>query len=566
MSSIVADHEGATRWKAQMDAALRIADTGTLAGEYVYRNRNGRAIAVRGVFEREAGDDGPPLRFSRWRRPDDRSWAGMEPMLPADLPLFGGEALRDLRAGATVLLVDDEPTAIAARDAGVAAVCLAPGLSGVNARHAMEGLEGFDVLFVPTADGVGIADAEARAKMLGTLAVRRRIAVVEGAKQPGELCELFRRGLGFSELEAVASDFEKTSTGRREEVNGLVRAADIRPERQEWLWRGFVPLGTFAILDGDPGEGKSSVALDLAARVTTGRAMPDDSRSAFRGPRDVVIVSSEDRLSTTTIPRLMAADADMTRVHFLVPLRGVDGTIDPFELPRDVWRIEEAVEKREAVLVVVESLMETLAGETNTYSDHRTRRALAPVREAADRLSIAIVAIRHLNKGQGKALYRGGGSIAFAALARAALLVAQDHDDATGQRRVLAVVKNNLARRPGSLAFHIEGAQVEGDDGEPIETQRVVWDGPSKWSADELVAPGAGQNAGVAGNNDAVAAFLLQALDCGPVNSTELMALAEEEGISGRTLRAAAKRLGIVHRRQGFGAGSHVEWELRQQP
>ncbi len=57
----------------------------------------------------------------------------------------------------------------------------------------------------------------------------------------------------------------------------LVRFADVEREQTDWLWPAYIPAGTYVVLDGDPGLGKSTFAVDLAARVSTGRPMLDGS-------------------------------------------------------------------------------------------------------------------------------------------------------------------------------------------------------------------------------------------------------------------------------------------------
>src|SRR6266566_9313517 len=106
---------------------------------------------------------------------------------------------------------------------------------------------------------------------------------------------------------------------RQYDAPGLTRTlvtcplADVPPEAVSWLWPGRIPFGKLTMLDGDPGLGKSLVTLDLAARVSTGRPMPEEATGSE--PASVVILTAEDGLGDTVRPRLDALGADTTKIH-----------------------------------------------------------------------------------------------------------------------------------------------------------------------------------------------------------------------------------------------------------
>lgn len=103
--------------------------------------------------------------------------------------------------------------------------------------------------------------------------------------------------------------------------------ASVRAERVRWLWRGRIPRGKVSLIDGDPGLGKSTLMLDLAARVSTASPLPDGDRPEF--PADVVVLSAEDGIADVIRPRSEAAGADLQRVHVF---RGVRvGKSDEFD-------------------------------------------------------------------------------------------------------------------------------------------------------------------------------------------------------------------------------------------
>lgn len=335
------------------------------------------------------------------------------------------------------------------------------------------------------------------------------------------------------------------SAGRRPH---LVVLSDVEPETVKWLWRGRIPLGKLTILDGDPGLGKSSVGVDLSARVSRCDPLPDGSRSDLSGPAGVVLLSAEDGLRDTIRPRLDAAGADVDRV---VALSLVSDGDDGERLPTvaDTGDIEVAIRSVGARLVVVDPLVAYLGLEVNSHRDQDVRSALAGLAKLAERLGVAVLAIRHLNKGSaGNPLYRGGGSIGLIAAARSGLLVAKDPKDPDGGRRILASTKSNLAAPPPSLAYRLE----------PVgDTVRVSWEGESDHSASELLAAPDGEERS---RREEATRFLRLELAAGPVTSKELQARVRDAGLSWRTVRRAAKDMGVRMGPASFG--KPWEWEL----
>lgn len=311
--------------------------------------------------------------------------------------------------------------------------------------------------------------------------------------------------------------------------------SEVVPQAVEWLWEGRVPLGEITVMDGDPAVNKTSVVLDLAARVSRGCPMPTGETTTRGG---VVLLMAEDSLAKTLLRRLQAAGADVGRVAAIT---------EPLALPADTRVIEEAVARVGARLVVIDPLVAYLGGDAK--NDQSVRKALAPLRTAAERANAAVVVVRHLTKGGTRmSLYRGGGSIGIVAAARSALLVARDPEDE--HMRVVAQVKNNLGPAAPSLRF------------EPVQDAsgvvRVEWRGECEYGADDLLArPKAG-----ACKRDRAEEFLVAALRDGPVEQREVERRAAELGIAYRTVQRAKEVLGVASRRRGFGPGSVVEWEL----
>lgn len=274
---------------------------------------------------------------------------------------------------------------------------------------------------------------------IGEAAVRVRKQPDEAVQIAADLTERLTR------LRAPTKQHAATKT---------VCLGDVAPEQVRWLWPARVPFGMLTLIDGDPGLGKSTVTLDLAARVTTGAAMPCDPNGYRRPPASVVLLTAEDHLAATVRPRLDVADADVRRVHAItaMPRRG-DPDAPATLAPEDVSRLESVIVEFRAELVIVDPLMAFLPGEIDAYRDQDVRRTLRPLAAVAERTGAAIVIVRHLRKGSGTALYRGGGSIGIVGAARSALMVAVDPDD--DGARVIAPSKSNLSQLAPALRWRL---------------------------------------------------------------------------------------------------------------
>lgn len=314
----------------------------------------------------------------------------------------------------------------------------------------------------------------------------------------------------------------------------------------QWLWKPWIPLGKPTILDGDPGLGKSTVLLDIAARVSRGWEMPDGS-PGVKAP--VVLLSAEDDLEDTVKPRLLAAEADLTQIHAIDHVKE-NGTERPVALPHDVALVESEIVKHGARLLVIDPLMAFLRG-VDSCNDQEVRQALFPIARMSQRTGAAVVMQRHLNKSSvTKAMYRGGGSIAIIAAARSAILIAQDPDNAT--RRIMAHIKCNLAAPPTSLCFALQPT--------PNAVCRVHWCGESLHTADKLVGPPVPEDDKSA-LAEAVNALAVM-LEDGPKPADVCFQEGQTLGISKRTLERAKVKLGVKAKRVNTEHGPRWFWTL----
>lgn len=338
----------------------------------------------------------------------------------------------------------------------------------------------------------------------------------------------------------------------------LVAASSIRPERARWVDDGRIPIGSLSLVAGEPGLGKSIYACaELAARVSRGQAGGDMS-----GPADVIIASAEDAASYTLVPRLIAAGADLTRVHIVrVTDDGAPGTLS---LPSDVddlWRLASSVS---AAVVVVDPVAAHLDGGVDSHRDASTRQALAPLATMADDLSCAVLGVVHTNKSEARSLFlRVGGSLAFYAAARSVLLVARDPEDADDQspRRVLVHGKCNVGPLAIARRLTVEGRDIT-VAGETYTTAGIAWggDAPDVTSSTALAG---GEDDDQRSERTEAEDWLRELLDAeGEIDAGEAIVAARKAGIAERTLKRARSKLGAVTRRRGFGKGAVYVWTM----
>jgi putative DNA primase/helicase len=307
-----------------------------------------------------------------------------------------------------------------------------------------------------------------------------------------------------------------------------------------WLWWPFVPQGKITAIAGQMGQAKSLWTLWLAAAVTRGQGIN------LKRPGSVLILSAEDDPEDTTVPRLIAAGADLGRVHFLP-----DFTLDADELQR---RCEEIEDVR---LIVVDPLSAYLGEKVDSWKSQHVRRALEPVRRLAQESAIAAVIVQHLNRrgDTPDALARIADSQSIPALARSVLLWGPNPADPEGDQgslKVLTRAKMNLARGCASAAFQIEEVAIPNG----IRPPRLVHIGESDARAEDVTA-----DADTRTKRAEAIGFLREHLADGPVEVEKVKQAATEADISEKPLREARERVCRSYR-PGGNHGPYV-WALK---
>ena len=174
----------------------------------------------------------------------------------------------------------------------------------------------------------------------------------------------------------------------------LVSGADLHPVPVAWLWRHWLALKKLHILAGAPGQGKTTIALTMAATVTIGGSWPDGTRSE-KG--NVLIWSGEDDPADTLLPRLLAAGADRNRCHFVIGSRRA-GEVVPFDPARDLNQLLARIDQIGGVrLLIVDPVVSAVAGDSHKNTE--VRRALQPLVDLAAACDCAVLGITHFSKG-----------------------------------------------------------------------------------------------------------------------------------------------------------------------
>jgi AAA domain-containing protein len=350
-----------------------------------------------------------------------------------------------------------------------------------------------------------------------------------------------------------ASDSQSGSPGAsqpaasgRKPLPPIVALSQVAPEPLRWLSPGRLAAGKVTILDGDPGLGKSTLLCEIAARISRGDPLPGGEAAR---PRPVVLMSAEDNPYDTIRPRIDAAGGDPRRVIAFASLPDQDSTGLLGAIPDHVYILEEIITRTKAALLIIDPLVAFLARGHNANSYQGVRRAFHSLNGLAERTGVAIVAVRHLNKSAtANPLYRGLGSIGIIAAARCGLLLAPDPNDA--ERRILASSKANLGRPSPALAFRLLASPGS-------HVARVVWDGESEWTADQLLRESA---SGVASHSLLTDAreWLRAALADGPRSARNILREAHEAGIGRNVLYAARKLEGVSISKERVAGGRWV--------
>jgi putative DNA primase/helicase len=339
----------------------------------------------------------------------------------------------------------------------------------------------------------------------------------------------------------------------------IVCASSIKPEPVDWLWAGFLAAGKLHVLAGAPGTGKTTLALALAATITSAGRWPDGTTSQ-RG--SVLVWSGEDDPADTLVPRLIASGADLARVHFIGRVSAPDG-VRSFDPSADFPALEvEAARIPSLRLVIVDPIVNAVAGDSHKSTE--VRRGLQPLVDFAARAGCAVLGISHFSKGTAgrDVVERVTGSLAFGALARVVLATAKPADDQADDGRLMVRAKSNIGPDGGGFRYELRTVSLTGPYS-GIEASRAEWGQPVEGGAREILAT-VEQVTDPEERSDLedAKAFLADLLADGPIPARRGRSECEGAGHSWATVRRAMKGLGVVSEKEAMAG----PWRWRLPP
>ena len=322
----------------------------------------------------------------------------------------------------------------------------------------------------------------------------------------------------------------------------LTQASTVKVKPVDWLWPQFLPRGMLTLLAGLPGCGKSTLALALAATVTSAGCWPCGSPQRTKG--SVLIWSSEDAVDVTLTPRLIAMGADLTMCHFITG-KDTHGGREAFDPASDMPMLANQIKRiGDVSLIILDPVLSAVSGDSHKAAE--TRRGLQSVVDLASQHNIALLGITHFRKGSGGSspAERVIGSQAFTALARMVLVAAKvesENDEAsTPPQRMVARAKSNISPDDGGFSFALQLIDI----GQGIQAQAVTWGERIQGSAlallneAESTVEGSDEAEESLALDDAVE-FLKGTLANGQVLTKTIEADAKAAGISKATLKRA---------------------------
>jgi len=302
----------------------------------------------------------------------------------------------------------------------------------------------------------------------------------------------------------------------------LIHMEDVVSKEVEWLWYPYIPYGKITIIEGDPGEGKTTLVLKLAAALSRGLPLPCDDDKEYE-PIHIIYQTAEDGIEDTIKPRLVKAGADCSMI------RVIDETDKELSMTDD--RLEQAIIETGARLIILDPIQAYIGATVDMHRANEIRPVLKHLGMIAEKYNCAIVLIGHMNKAAGsKSTYRGLGSIDIQATARSVLLVARLRDKPN--IRIMAHDKSSLAPTGDAIGFEV------------TEDSGIVCIGPYDITIDELLSGNEGRGKK---KLDIAENFIKEYFGTNKViPSNEIMMEAAKRSIKRNTLLSAKKKLGIT--------------------
>ena len=315
-------------------------------------------------------------------------------------------------------------------------------------------------------------------------------------------------------------------------------ASTVIPDRWELVWRDRFPSTALSVIAGRPGLGKSTLEAAIAAEL---------SAEGLVG----VISNLEDDIHAVTVPRLVAAGADLSKILLVVRESAP-------QLPEDFDRLEQLVRSSGARYMILDPIAAHFTPESRVHS----RAGLARLMAIAQRYRCAIVGIHHSTKSH--SIYTaaieaiGGPQGGLSGAARAVYLYGKDPRDE--DRRALACVKINGVDTPPTLMIEHETVEVS-TGGMLLEAGVLRMVEESNIAAEDVMGRGASIRDRDAECQEWLALYLAAGENCSRA-SNEVRAAAKRVGFSWQTMLRSAVEVGAVKAKVGFGADQLWYWRL----
>ncbi|SHK57542.1 AAA family ATPase [Hespellia stercorisuis] len=295
--------------------------------------------------------------------------------------------------------------------------------------------------------------------------------------------------------------------------------SSVEPKQVDWLWYPYVPYGKITLLQGDPGDGKSTLALNIAALLTNGGILPDGSE--ISEPQNVIYQCSEDNGGDTIKPRLISAGADCKKIACIID--------EEKNLTLEDKRLEQVIKETQAKLLILDPIQSFISQDGDMQNAVRMRSIMTKLAALAEEYKCAVILIGHMNKSTGgKKLYRGMGSIDIAAIARSVLMIARDEDNP--DIRYMFPVKSSLAPEGCAIGFVFD------------ENVGFKWIGKCEANIETMKSKKGTYHKSKQEKAKELLKVMLSVQDC---PSKEIYKKMEDLGIGERTVRIAEKELGI---------------------
>lgn len=330
-----------------------------------------------------------------------------------------------------------------------------------------------------------MTDAEGRA------IIEARRAAGEAIDDPQALLDPVRFLEREAEWALLMADDKPPANGDKPSRTVIAASADgMRLRAPKWLYDRRMPTDGITLLAGREGIGKSTIAFDLASRVTRGE-LP----GRYQGTaRSIGVIASEDSWESVILPRLMAARAQLSRVYRL-EARTEDDKPDTVSAPADLDEVARVCAEHDIALIILDPVMSVIHGSLDTHKDREVRQALDPLARFCATKDVAVLGLIHVNKsGTSDPLNSIMASRAFTAVARSVLYCIVDPEAEQEDRFLFGHPKSNLGPKQPTIKYRLIECKIEVADAEDpqdavILTSRVAWDGEDERSIRDAMEP-----------------------------------------------------------------------------